>query len=130
MSYKSYLQNKAQKDLSELQKFVERNSNFMDTEVQDNSRNALLVVMGSMRDVRVKMEEIAEGFDPLRKIVEMLKKNGVESPPDVLEKLETLPIAWTNLKKKAVVTKEKHGKSQSDEADNVKKQVKGCGTTA
>jgi len=125
MSYKSYLQNKAQKDLSELQKFVESNSNFMDTEVQDNSRNALLVVMGSMRDVRVKMEEIDEGFDPLRKIVEMLKKNGVESPPDVLEKLETLPLAWTNLKKKAVVTKEKHGKSQSDEADNVKKQVKG-----
>jgi len=56
--------------------------------------------------------------------VSLLSKHGISTDESILKMLEDTPLAWNNLKKKTVVTKEKQAKNQSREADKLKKESK------
>mmetsp|Transcript_13737 Transcript_13737/g.31794 ORF Transcript_13737/g.31794 Transcript_13737/m.31794 type:complete len:4493 (-) Transcript_13737:49-13527(-) len=122
--YKEYLTNKVSHTVLDLMSFIDKNNASLDKEIEGDDQATLLEVMGSMRDVRVRTELTDEMFEPLRKTVELLRKYGVTTSDDVLEQLEQAPLLWNNLKKKTIMTKEKHSQTQSDEADKLKRKVK------
>ena len=126
--YQHYLLEKVTNNVSNLDEFVRSTAVNLDTEVGENDRKAMLDVMGYLRDVRKRTAETDGMFEPLRQTVALLSKHQSPAFPAVSEEtlklLEENPLAWNNLKKKAVVTKEKQAKSQSREADNLKKEGK------
>ena len=122
--YQSYLLEKVTSRVTDLVHFVSFTDSALDTEVSDTDRKAMLDVMGYLRDVRKRTDGTDAMFDPLRQTVSLLSKHLVQTPEDVLRQLEEAPLAWNNLKKKAVVTKEKQAKNHSREADKIKKESK------
>jgi len=126
--YQQYLLDKVTNNVASLDEFVRNTDTQLDTEVGENDRQSMLDVMGYLRDVRKRTAETDGMFEPLRHTVALLAKHQTPSFPsvseDTLKLLEETPLAWNNLKKKAVVTKEKQAKSQSREADNLKKESK------
>ena len=122
--FQQYLLEKVTNKVSDLVKFVAATDVELDTEVSDTDRSTMLAVMGYLRDVRVREAETDAMFDPLRQTVSLLSKHQVATPEEILRQLEEAPLAWSNLKKKAIVTKEKQAKNQSREADKLKKEAK------
>ncbi len=126
--YQQYLLDKVTNNVANLDEFVRDTDIKLDTEVGDDNRQAMLDVMGYLRDVRKRTAETDAMFDPLKQTVALLAKHETPSVPAVSEEtlklLEETPMQWNNLKKKSVVTKEKLAKSQSREADNLKKEGK------
>jgi dynein heavy chain len=126
--YQQYLLDKVTNNVANLDEFIKNTDVQLDTEVGENDRKAMLDVMGYLRDVRKRTAETDAMFEPLRQTVSLLAKHQTPSFPSVSEEtlklLEETPLEWNNLKKKAVVTKEKQAKSQSREADNLKKESK------
>ena len=126
--YQQYLLDKVTNNVASLDEFVCDTDVKLDTEVGENDRQSMLDVMGYLRDVRKRTAETDSMFEPLRHTVALLAKHQTPSFPTVSEEtlklLEETPLAWNNLKKKAIVTKEKQAKSQSREADNLKKEGK------
>ena len=122
--YQSYLLDKVTSKVTDLVQFVSFTDTALDTEVSDTDRKAMLDVMGYLRDVRKRADGTDAMFDPLRQTVSLLSKHLVQTPDEVLRQLEEAPLTWNNLKKKAVVTKEKQAKNHSREADKIKKESK------
>ena len=122
--YQSYLLEKVTSKVTDLVQFVSFTDSALDTEVTDTDRKAMLDVMGYLRDVRKRTDATDAMFDPLRQSVSLLAKHQVQTPDEVIRQLEDAPLAWNNLKKKAVVTKEKQAKNHTREADKIKKESK------
>ena len=126
--YQQYLLDKVTNNVANLDVFVSETVVKLDTEVDDNNRQTMLDVMGYLRDVRKRTAETDAMFDPLKQTVALLAKHETPSVPAVSEEtlklLEETPMAWNNLKKKAIITKEKLAKNQGREADNLKKEGK------
>ena len=120
--YQQYLLEKVTNNVTDLVNFVASTDVSLDTEVSDTDRSTMLAVMGYLRDVRKRTDATDAMFDPLRQTVSLLSKHQVVTPEDILKQLEEAPLSWNNLKKKAVVTKEKQAKNQSREADKLKKE--------
>ena len=122
--YQQYLLEKVTSNVTELDQFVRATDVALDTEVSDTDRSTMLAVMGYLRDVRKREAATDAMFDPLRQTVSLLSKHGISTDENILKMLEDTPLAWNNLKKKTVVTKEKQAKNQSREADKLKKESK------
>jgi dynein heavy chain len=122
--YQQFLLDKVTNNVASLENFIRQTDVNLETEVGDNDRKAMLDVMGYLRDVRKRTAETDAMFDPLRATVQLLSKHAQPVSDETLQLLESTPLTWNNLKKKAVVTKEKQAKNQSREADNLKKEGK------
>jgi dynein heavy chain len=120
--FQHYLLEKVTNSVTDLVNFVASTDVALDTEVSDTDRSTMLAVMGYLRDVRKRADATDAMFDPLRQTVSLLSKHQIQTPEEILRQLEEAPLSWNNLKKKAIVTKEKQAKNQSREADKLKKE--------
>ena len=109
-------------EVTELSDFINFTDKALDMEVVD--QDTMLQVMGYLRDVRKRSERTDNLFEPLRQIVALLTKHNVATPPEIIFGLEQVPITWSNVKKKATLTKDKHSKEQSVQAEKLKRQSK------
>ena len=123
-SYKflEFLLNRVITSVQDVSSFVESTDQKLDMEVSD--QDSLLEVMNFLTQIRRRTEAIDNMFEPLRQTCSLLKKYNITVEESVLEALDHVPQAWDKLKKKAVVTKEKHSKAQTAEAEKLKKKSK------
>ena len=120
--FQDFLLRKVTNDVTELSHFISLTEKGLEREV--NSQDSMLEVMGHLRDVRKRAETTDAMFEPLRHMVSLLAKHGVSTPQEILAGLEQLPISWANVKKKATLTKEKHSKEQTAQAEKLTRQSK------
>eukprot|EP00960_Hanusia_phi_P039486 753915-Hanusia_phi.AAC.17 len=123
-SYKflEFLLNRVINSVQDVSSFVESTDQKLEMEVSD--QDSLLEVMNFLTQIRRRTESIDEMFEPLRQTCSLLKKYNITVEESVLEALDHVPQSWDKLKKKAVVTKEKHSKAQTAEAEKLKKKSK------
>jgi dynein heavy chain len=120
--FQDFLLQKVIADVTELSDFINFTDKALDMEVVD--QDSMLQVMGYLRDIRKRTEGTDNMFEPLRQIVTLLTKHNVSTPPEIVNSLEQVPITWSNVKKKAMLTKDKHSKEQSTQAEKLKRQSK------
>ena len=120
--FQDYLLHKVTTAVIELSEFISFTEKALDTDVTD--LDSLLQVMGYLRDVRKRTDSTESMFEPLRNIVSLLNRRDVSTPSEIVQGLEQLPMTWASVKKKTTLTKEKHSKEQSAQAEKVKRDSK------
>ena len=89
-------------------------------EVSDGELEALIEVMGCIRDIRTRSDATDAMFDPLIQSVALLKKWGVPVPDESLTGLDEAPQLWANVKKLNYTAKERLTPLQNAEAERIK----------
>ena len=121
--YTEYLNNKLETKVNDLLAFVETASVDLEKEVPEGDNDALIEVMGCLRDVRARTEETDGMFQPLRDSAALLKKWGEPVEEQVLTGLDDAPQKWNTVKKQFYTTKERVGPAQDAEAKKIRKQA-------
>lgn len=117
----SHLEDHVQKSVLSLGKFIQEVTAGLAKDVPPGNYERLVQAMDYLFQVRSRQEETDAVFDPLREMVLVLRKFGRQLDEDVVAKLETLPDAWSNLKKVCVAVKERLAPLQVEEVQNVHK---------
>lgn len=128
--YTQHLQSSVKTRLAELRDFLEATDAGLDATVASGDGDALMKVMGHVRDVRKAMAETSEMFGPLQETVALLKAHGVSmdnvmiGEVGAMEYLEQAPIAWEGVVNRAFLKKkEEILPLQNAEVVNIKAQL-------
>ncbi|PVD38438.1 hypothetical protein C0Q70_01053 [Pomacea canaliculata] len=92
-------------------------------EVKEGDYDSLVKVMGFLGEVRERMAETDEMFEPLKQKIELLKTYNQEMPENVFLQLQTLPEMWANTKKASITTKQAIAPIQANEVMNIQRRV-------
>jgi len=122
-AFQDYLLKKVVFHVTDLADFISFTEKALETDVKD--QESMLLVMSYLRDVRKRTDSSEAMFEPLKNTVTLLSRHGVSTPGEVVSGLDNIiNTTWASLKKKATLTKEKHSKEQSDQAEKVKRNAK------
>jgi dynein heavy chain len=118
--------------LSDLSKFMKGANAGLKEVVDSGDKETLMRVMGHIRDVRKRADDVNELFEPLRGTIDLLKNHGVgiedaslqldegdedAEPQNLMEFLDQAPISWEQLVNEAYKKKEEIMGFQNAEAD-------------
>eukprot|EP01038_Epipyxis_sp_PR26KG_P005405 gene5405-7492_t len=126
-----YLQSYVGDRLTDLFNFLQHVNKGLDIAVVPGDRDALMTVMKHIHDVRKRMPEIASLFEPINKIVGLLKINTIpfDLPPiggqAALDFMEHAKMLWENTVNKTFRVKENIQPLQTNMLEGVRKDVKG-----
>jgi dynein heavy chain len=118
--YTQHLLDELTNSISDLLQFVGSASVTLEKEVPDGDKDALIDVMGCLRDVRARQEATEAMFDPLRDTVALLKKWGVPIDDDTMAGLDDAPQKWNTVRKQFFTTKERLAPMQDAEAKTIR----------
>mgnify|MGYP006088426625 CR=1 FL=1 len=112
--FTSHLLTTSIKTMTELHEFILKTQEGLDKEVpEENTENeALMAVMGDIRDVRKAEPTVPELFGPQREIVNILKRHHVDvlgsavAGKNLQDFLEEVPMTWEMIVKKTYSKKE------------------------
>jgi len=125
-----YLQDYVSNRLSELYQFLQVVNKGLDTPVEAGNREGLMNILSFIHKVRRRMPEIASLFEPMHKIVALLKTNGIaiDMAPiggqPALDFLEHAKMLWDNTVNKAFRVKENIQPLQTSMLEGIRKEVK------
>ena len=88
-----------------------------------NSREALLRMMGHLAEVRSRQSGTDALFAPLQEAAELLKESGNELSEEIKLKLQHLPERWEEIKNSACVAKQQVASLQANEIAAVRKKL-------
>lgn len=129
-THTQYLQNFVGDRLFDLYSFLQEVNTGLDHQIESKNREALMTVMKYIHDVRKRMPEISSMFDPIHRIVQLLKANSIaiDLPPVggqvALDFLEHAKMLWENTVNKAFRVKEAIQPQQNAMLDGIKKESK------
>ena len=115
-----FLQNRVTTSIDDVTHFTMVVNDKLDMEVPEGDQKSLLDVMEFLTQIRRREKETDAMFQPLHQMCSLLKKYNIPVEDKVMEELEQAPVQWDKLKKKSVMTKEKHSKAQTTEAEKLK----------
>ena len=90
------------KSLSDLNNFIEKADEGLMQQVKEDDYDGLVKVMEFLKVVKEKQVTTDTMFEPLGKIIEMLRGYGVVIPEESLVQLQELPEKWGNTKRLSV----------------------------
>ena len=90
------------KSLSDLNNFIEKADEGLMQQVKEDDYDGLVKVMEFLKVVKEKQLTTDTMFEPLGKIIEMLRGYGVVIPEESLVQLQELPEKWGNTKRLSV----------------------------
>ena len=95
----------------------------LDKPVEEGDAETLIEVMGCIRDIRERMDETDQMFEPLRNTVVCLKKWGVTVEEDTVAGIEAAPHKWAQVKKQNFDAKDRLNPLQNKQAAKIKTEV-------
>ena len=102
-AFKKHLLEHVVKSLSDLNDFIEKADEGLMQQVQEGDYEGLLKVMEFLQIVKEKQTTTDTMFEPLCKIINMLRNYGVVIPEESLVQLQELPEKWANTKRLSVI---------------------------
>ena len=127
--FSQHLHNDIVQKLTDLHNVCGKINDGLGVEVVDGDLEALMDVMGHIRDVRKRVEETNAMFEPLRETINLLKKHGVSmdgamiGDDELMDNLENAPMKWEIIVNKAYKKKETIMPMQNAEADQIKSRL-------
>jgi dynein heavy chain, axonemal len=125
-----YLQDYVFHSLDDIFRFVQEANKGLDVTVEAGNRESLMCVLSYINKVKKRMPEIESLFEPMNKIVNLLKSNGITidmlpiGGQPALDYLEHSKVYWNNTVIKAFRVKENVQPMQSTMLDGIRKEVK------
>ena len=102
-AFKKHLLEHVVKSLSDLNDFIEKADEGLMQQVQEGDYEGLLKVMEFLQIVKEKQTTTDTMFEPLCKIINMLRNYGVVIPEESLVQLQELPEKLANTKRLSVI---------------------------
>ena len=85
-----------------------------------DKQKLLYEVMGCIRDIRKRLEETDNAFEPLKQTVTLLQSYKITLPDSTIEKLDNIPHSWEILKKRMAQAKDSLQEVQLLEARDIR----------
>ena len=121
--FKKHLLEHVVKSLADLNDFIDKADEGLMQQVQEGDYNGLLKVMEFLQIVKEKQATTDIMFEPLCKIINMLRNYGVIIPEESLVQLQELPEKWANTKRLSVVAIQQVAPLQAMEVGKLKKKI-------
>ncbi|XP_030080192.1 dynein beta chain, ciliary [Drosophila hydei] len=128
--FKMDLINFVRNSLQELQDFIDDAKVVLKLELKRDDFDGLVKILSVLNQINEKQFTFDNMFDPLREIVNLLKKYGYEFRDTELLQLNELPDAWQKIKRQAAVTKQLIAPIQSYQVDQIEKRILLCNNMA
>ncbi len=100
--FKKHLTDHVVKSLSDLNNFIEKADEGLMQQVHEGDYDGLVKVMEFLKIVKEKQTTTDTMFEPLKKIIDLLRNFGVVIPEESLVQLQELPDKWANTKRLSV----------------------------
>lgn len=100
--FKQHLYNHVVDSLDELENFIAEAVAAMQVQLDEDDYDGLLKVMGYLFKVKERQPVTDYMFEPLQKIIDLLKEYGVEFPEEIHVQLQEIPDRWIHCKKVTV----------------------------
>ena len=121
--FKKYLLDHVTDSLAELNTFIERADEGLMVSVQEGDYSALINVMQILQEVKERQATTDTMFEPLKEVIELLKKFGVVIPEESTVQLAELPERWANTKRLSVSAKQQVAPLQGMEVGKMKDRI-------
>ena len=121
--FKKHLLEHVVKSLADLNDFIDKADEGLMQQVQEGDYDGLLKVMEFLQIVKEKQSTTDTMFEPLCKIINMLRNYGVVIPEESLVQLQELPEKWANTKRLSVVAIQQVAPLQAMEVGKLKKKI-------
>ncbi|XP_070509872.1 dynein beta chain, ciliary-like [Chironomus tepperi] len=121
--FKEYLRNKVIDDLIELEDFIRESSALLEQEPTNEDYELLLKILKTLSLINERERKTDEMFEPLKKVVDLLKTYDVKFDDRINDQFAELPEKWITLKKLGVLVKQSIGAVRSYQVDLIKKRI-------
>ena len=121
--FKKHLLEHVVKSLADLNDFIDKADEGLMQQVQEGDYDGLLKVMEFLKIVKEKQATTDTMFEPLSKIIHMLRNYGVVIPEESLVQLQELPEKWANTKRLSVVAIQQVAPLQAMEVGKLRKKI-------
>lgn len=121
--FKDYLSKKVISDLNELENFIFESTLSLNLVATNDDSLTLLKILKTITSINDRDLETENMFEPLKKIVDMLKSYDMTFDDNVSNQFAELPERWITLKKLSVVVKNTVAPVQAYQVDLIKKRI-------
>jgi len=121
--FKEYLRNKVINDLIELEDFIRDSTALLEQEPTNEDYELLLKILKTLSLINERERRTDEMFEPLKKVVDLLKTYDVKFDDRIGDQFAELPEKWITLKKLGVLVKQSIGAVRSYQVDLIKKRI-------
>lgn len=121
--FKEYLRNKVIDDLIELEDFIRDSTALLEQEPTNEDYELLLKILKTLSLINERTRKTDEMFEPLKKVVDLLKTYDVKFDDRIGNQFAELPEKWITLKKLGVLVKQSIGAVRSYQVDLIKKRI-------
>lgn len=101
----------------DMRKFVSSNAAGLTKKIVEGDYDSLIGAMGMLHAVKHRGEAMDGVFEPVRKILHLLRSCNVDLPDDIYKMVNDLPEEWSNVKKLAVTMRDQVAPLQAKEVD-------------
>lgn len=122
-AFKKHLMDHVVKSLGDLNDFIERADEGLMAQVQENDYQGLIRVMEFLQSVKERQTTTDHMFEPLEKIIELLRNCGVPIPEESIVQLQELPEKWANTKRLSVIAIQQVAPLQALEVTKLRKKI-------
>ena len=122
-AFKKHLMDHVVKSLGDLNDFIERADEGLMAQVQENDYQGLIRVMEFLQSVKERQTTTDHMFEPLEKIIELLRNYGVPIPEESIVQLQELPEKWANTKRLSVIAIQQVAPLQALEVTKLRKKI-------
>ena len=109
--------------LSELNDFIEKADEGLMVSVQEGDYVGLIKIMEFLQVVKEKQASTDTMFEPLKEVIELLKRYGVAIPEESMVQLQELPERWANTKRLSVSAKQQVAPLQGMEIGKMRERI-------
>lgn len=121
--FKQYLTSKVIDDLDELENFIDKSSELLEQTPTNDDYDLLLKILKTLSSVYEREKRTDGMFDPLKKIMDLLKTYDVKFEKRVSDQFAVLPERWITLKKQCALVKQNIQSVQAYQVDLIKKRI-------
>ncbi|XP_015248307.1 PREDICTED: dynein heavy chain 9, axonemal [Cyprinodon variegatus] len=122
LMFKQHLIDHVTNSLSDLEKFIRATVAGLSQQVKEGDYSTLVEVMGHLLGVKERQTSTDTMFEPLQQTIALLKMYEQEPPEVVYKHLAELPEKWINLKKQAILIKQRVAPLQAKEVANLRRK--------
>ncbi|XP_068161051.1 dynein axonemal heavy chain 9 [Antennarius striatus] len=120
--FKQHLMDYVTDSLSDLQEFISITKAGLSHQVEEGDYGGLVEVMGHLLAVKERQNATDAMFEPLKQTIALLKVYEQELSDVVYKQLEELPEKWNNVRKQAVLVKQKVAPLQAIEVASLRRR--------
>ncbi|XP_030610318.1 dynein axonemal heavy chain 9 isoform X3 [Archocentrus centrarchus] len=120
--FKQHLIDFVTNSLLDLEKLITVVQAGLSQQVEEGDYNGLVGVMGNLLAVKERQNTTDTMFEPLQQTIALLKEYEQELPDVVYKQLEELPEKWNNVKKQAVLVKQRVAPLQAIEVASLRRK--------